>query len=71
MLMSISTCVQIQFKKYDPTQELIFPPFLASNKYVPQPLLFESARVKWYRPVSLEQLVELKVGLYPVTSHKM
>ncbi|RUS19542.1 Molybdopterin-binding domain of aldehyde dehydrogenase-domain-containing protein [Endogone sp. FLAS-F59071] len=56
---------KIQFKKYDPTQELIFPPFLASNKYTPQPLLFESARtrVKWYRPVSLEQMVELKTTI--------
>ncbi|RUP47663.1 Molybdopterin-binding domain of aldehyde dehydrogenase-domain-containing protein [Jimgerdemannia flammicorona] len=53
---------EIQFKKYDPTQELIFPPYLASQKYTPQPLLFESqqTRIKWYRPVNLEQVLHIK-----------
>ncbi|RIB09627.1 molybdopterin binding aldehyde oxidase/xanthine dehydrogenase [Gigaspora rosea] len=53
---------QINFKKYDATQELIFPPSLM--KYTPEPLHFHSSKVKWFRPVNLEQLLSLKAE-YP------
>ncbi|KAF0505921.1 putative xanthine dehydrogenase [Gigaspora margarita] len=49
---------QIQFKKYDATQELIFPPSLM--KYTPEPLHFHSSNSKWFRPVTLDQLLSLK-----------
>ncbi|KAF0560333.1 putative xanthine dehydrogenase [Gigaspora margarita] len=53
---------QINFKKYDPTQELIFPPSLM--KYVPEPLHFYGSKTKWFRPVNLNQLLSLK-SKYP------
>ncbi|CAG8438485.1 13497_t:CDS:10 [Dentiscutata heterogama] len=53
---------QINFKKYDSTQELIFPPSLM--KYVPEPLHFSSNKTKWFRPVNLNQLLSLKAE-YP------
>ncbi|CAG8771433.1 14429_t:CDS:10, partial [Gigaspora margarita] len=53
---------QINFKKYDATQELIFPPSLM--KYTPEPLHFHSSKIKWFRPVNLDQLLSLKAE-YP------
>ncbi|CAG8545594.1 29996_t:CDS:10, partial [Gigaspora margarita] len=53
---------QIQFKKYDATQELIFPPTLM--KYVAEPLHFHNSKSKWFRPINLDQLLLLKTE-YP------
>ncbi|CAG8801347.1 19937_t:CDS:2, partial [Gigaspora rosea] len=53
---------QIKFKEYDVTQELIFPPSLM--KYIPEPLYFSGRKSKWFRPVSLNQLLYLK-SRYP------
>ncbi|CAG8727867.1 20234_t:CDS:10, partial [Dentiscutata erythropus] len=53
---------QIKFKKYDPTQELIFPPSLM--KYMSEPLHFYGSKTKWFKPVNLNQLLSLKAE-YP------
>ncbi|KAK6189693.1 hypothetical protein SNE40_001693 [Patella caerulea] len=47
---------------YDPTQEPIFPPDLKANysAYNNKSLLFENNGVRWYRPVTLTELIELK-----------
>ncbi|XP_055957965.1 xanthine dehydrogenase/oxidase [Patella vulgata] len=47
---------------YDSTQEPIFPPDLKVNfsAYNNKSLLFESNGVRWYRPVTLTELIELK-----------
>lgn len=46
------------FIAYDPDTELIFPPAL--KKHEPRPLAFGNKRKRWYRPVSLEQLLQIK-----------
>lgn len=46
------------FIHYDKTTELIHPPAL--KKYQFKPLAFGNKRKKWYRPVTLEQLLEIK-----------
>ncbi|CAG8551090.1 15786_t:CDS:10 [Acaulospora morrowiae] len=53
---------EIKFKEYDATQELIFPPSLMN--YQPRLLCFSGRKTKCYRPVSLMQLLHLKVK-YP------
>ncbi|KAH8273086.1 hypothetical protein KR018_000235, partial [Drosophila ironensis] len=54
-----------QFQPLDPSQEPIFPPELQlSCKYDCQKLVFRSDRVTWFRPTSLEKLLQLKVT-YP------
>ena len=50
------------FKVYEPDTELIFPPSL--HKYDFKPLAFGNKRKKWYRPVTLQQLLEIK-NAYP------
>ncbi|KAK6190386.1 hypothetical protein SNE40_002268 [Patella caerulea] len=47
---------------YDPTQEPIFPPELKVNyaKYHKTSLLFDNNGVKWYRPTTLTELLDLK-----------
>ncbi|KAK6183872.1 hypothetical protein SNE40_006452 [Patella caerulea] len=47
---------------YDPTQEPIFPPDLKVNykEYNEKRLMFETNQVKWYRPVTLTDLLDLK-----------
>ncbi|KAI0846571.1 xanthine dehydrogenase [Daldinia vernicosa] len=50
------------FIEYKPDTELIFPPSL--KKHVFKPLSFGNKRKKWYRPVTLEQLLEIK-SVYP------
>ncbi|KAK6190506.1 hypothetical protein SNE40_002363 [Patella caerulea] len=47
---------------YDPTQEPIFPPDLKINfgEYNKKALMFETNLVKWYRPVTLTDLLDLK-----------
>ncbi|KJZ71963.1 Xanthine dehydrogenase [Hirsutella minnesotensis 3608] len=46
------------FIEYKPDTELIFPPAL--KKHEMRPLAFGNKRKKWYRPVTLEQLLEIK-----------
>ena len=50
------------FIDYNPDTQLIFPPAL--RKYQPKPLAFGNKRKKWYRPVTLQQLLEIK-SAYP------
>ncbi|KAI1641796.1 xanthine dehydrogenase [Daldinia loculata] len=50
------------FIEYKPDTELIFPPSL--KKHVFKPLSFGNKRKRWYRPVTLEQLLEIK-SVYP------
>ena len=51
-----------QFIEYNPETELIFPPAL--RKYEYKPLAFGTQRKRWYRPVTLKQLLEIK-SAYP------
>ncbi|KAI9933030.1 hypothetical protein MW887_009284 [Aspergillus wentii] len=46
------------FIPYSPDTELIFPPHL--TKYEFRPLVFGNKRKKWYRPINLQQLLEIK-----------
>ncbi|XP_047499622.1 xanthine dehydrogenase/oxidase-like isoform X1 [Penaeus chinensis] len=49
------------FRPYDPSQELIFPPELKTqDEWDSQYLEFKGARVSYVRPVSLAQLLDLK-----------
>ncbi|XP_077292706.1 xanthine dehydrogenase-like isoform X2 [Arctopsyche grandis] len=49
------------FIPYDPSQEPIFPPELAlTSKYNEERLVFKGANVTWYRPTSLNELLQLK-----------
>ncbi|GAA6007894.1 hypothetical protein JCM11491_006528 [Sporobolomyces phaffii] len=49
---------QFTFKPYRPGTELIFPPALSKHQL--KPLKFGSATRNWYRPTTLEQLIDLK-----------
>ena len=51
-----------EFVEYDPDTQLIFPPSL--TKYQFKPLAFGNKRKRWYRPVTLQQLLEIK-SAYP------
>jgi len=53
---------QFDFKPYEPTTELIFPPSLW--KFEKAPLCYGNEKKLWFRPISLKQLVELKAA-YP------
>ncbi|KAF2270331.1 xanthine dehydrogenase [Lojkania enalia] len=53
---------QIQFQAYIPDTELIFPSALW--KYEPQPLCYGNDKKIWFRPTTLDHLIELK-GAYP------
>lgn len=46
------------FIPYSPDTQLIFPPAL--QKYEPKPLSFGNKKKRWYRPVTLKQLLEIK-----------
>ena len=46
------------FISYNPGTELIFPPHLHKHEY--RPLVLGNKKKKWYRPVTLEQLLEIK-----------
>ncbi|KXT17909.1 hypothetical protein AC579_5933 [Pseudocercospora musae] len=48
--------------EYKPDTELIFPPALRRHEY--KPLAFGNKRKRWYRPVTLQQLLEIK-SVYP------
>ncbi|OAA55836.1 Aldehyde oxidase/xanthine dehydrogenase [Niveomyces insectorum RCEF 264] len=46
------------FIEYNPDTELIFPPALKKHEF--RALAFGNKRKRWYRPVTLEQLLEIK-----------
>ena len=50
------------FIDYNPDTELIFPPALRKHEF--KPLAFGNKRKKWYRPVTLQQLLDIK-SAYP------
>lgn len=50
------------FIEYNPDTELIFPPPLRRHEY--KALAFGNKRKRWYRPVTLQQLLEIK-SAYP------
>lgn len=50
------------FIEYNPETELIFPPALRKHEF--KPLAFGNKRKRWYRPVTLQQLLEIK-SAYP------
>ncbi|KAL0936321.1 xanthine dehydrogenase [Colletotrichum truncatum] len=50
------------FMSYEPATEPIFPPTLW--KYQPQPICYGDNRRLWFRPTTLEQLIQLKAA-YP------
>lgn len=53
----------VLFKKYDPTQELIFPPRLM--KRTAEPLCFQGRKTQWFRPTTLDQVLKIKAA-YPM-----
>lgn len=50
------------FVEYDPDTQLIFPPALMKHEY--KPLAFGNKRKRWFRPVTMEQLLHIK-SVYP------
>nr|POE65989.1 xanthine dehydrogenase [Quercus suber] len=50
------------FIEYNPDTQLIFPPALRKHEY--RPLAFGNKRKRWFRPTTLEQLLEIK-SVYP------
>jgi xanthine dehydrogenase/oxidase len=48
------------FIAYDPDTELIFPPALKNHEM--RPLSFGNKRKRWYRPVTLDQLLQIKAS---------
>ncbi|KAJ5595291.1 uncharacterized protein N7459_001499 [Penicillium hispanicum] len=46
------------FKPYSPDTELIFPSALRKHEF--KPLVFGNKRKKWYRPVTVDQLLQIK-----------
>lgn len=50
------------FIEYKPDTELIFPPSL--TKYEFRPLAFGNKKKRWFRPTTIEQLLEIK-SVYP------
>lgn len=51
-----------EFIEYNPSTELIFPPALRRHEY--KPLAFGNKRKRWFRPTTLQQLLEIK-SAYP------
>ena len=51
------------FIEYNPETELIFPPGLKKHDF--RPLAFGNKRKRWYRPVTLQQLLEIKSAYLP------
>ncbi|KAH9898759.1 xanthine dehydrogenase [Xylariomycetidae sp. FL2044] len=58
----IKKFVRPDFIEYNPNTELIFPPALRKHEF--KPLSFGNKRKRWYRPVTLDQLLEIK-SVYP------
>ena len=54
--------VKLEFKRYDASQEIIFPPALKNRlmSIADRPQHFQSSRCHWYRPLTLEHLLKLK-----------
>lgn len=50
------------FIEYNPDTELIFPPALRRHEF--KPLAFGNKKKRWYRPTTLQQLLEIK-KVYP------
>ncbi|KAL9024182.1 MAG: hypothetical protein Q9196_006704, partial [Gyalolechia fulgens] len=50
------------FIEYDPDTQLIFPPALMKHEY--RPLAFGNKRKRWFRPVTMKQLLQIK-SVYP------
>jgi len=50
------------FIEYNPDTQLIFPPALKKHDF--RPLAFGNKKKRWYRPVTLKQLLEIK-SVYP------
>ena len=50
------------FIEYNPDTQLIFPPPLTKHNF--KPLAFGNKRKRWYRPVTVQQLLEIK-SAYP------
>lgn len=50
------------FIEYNPDTQLIFPPALRKHEY--KPLSFGNKRKRWFRPVKLQQLLQIK-AVYP------
>jgi xanthine dehydrogenase/oxidase len=50
------------FIEYNPDTQLIFPPALTKHEF--KPLAFGNKIKRWYRPVTLKQLLEIK-SVYP------
>jgi len=50
------------FIEYNPDTELIFPPALKKHEF--KPLSFGNKRKRWFRPTTLDQLLEIKAA-YP------
>jgi xanthine dehydrogenase/oxidase len=50
------------FIEYNPDTQLIFPPPLRKHEF--RPLAFGNKKKKWYRPVTMQQLLEIK-SVYP------
>ncbi|KAL8858068.1 MAG: hypothetical protein Q9178_005393 [Gyalolechia marmorata] len=50
------------FVEYDPDTQLIFPPALMKYDY--KPLAFGNKRKRWFRPVTMKQLLNIK-SVYP------
>lgn len=50
------------FIEFNPETQLIFPPSLSKHEF--KPLAFGNKRKRWYRPVTLKQLLEIK-SVYP------
>lgn len=50
------------FIEYNPDTQLIFPPALKKHEF--KPLAFGNKRKRWYRPVTMKQLLEIK-SAYP------
>ncbi|KAJ6084107.1 hypothetical protein N7486_010907 [Penicillium sp. IBT 16267x] len=46
------------FKAYSPDTELIFPSALRKHEF--RPLVYGNKKKKWYRPVTVEQLLQIK-----------
>ncbi|KAL9603139.1 MAG: hypothetical protein Q9219_001342 [cf. Caloplaca sp. 3 TL-2023] len=50
------------FIEYNPDSQLIFPPPLMKHEY--RPLAFGNKRKRWFRPVTMKQLLQIK-SVYP------
>ncbi|KAI9889226.1 MAG: hypothetical protein M1814_005675 [Vezdaea aestivalis] len=51
-----------EFIEYNPDTELIFPPALTKHEF--KPLAFGNKTKRWFRPVTVQQLLEIK-SVYP------